>query len=214
MVKTDKSPLPPEISIRSERDYHSDVVFDLLARDCRNKCYICEDKEPTALNVEHRVSHKGDPALKYDWNNLLLCCAHCNGTKGTAFDGIIDPTKVDPEEYIELSISAVCDLTEKVIVKKTKGGEDVDSTVKLLDRVYNGDKTAVKRHECTNLKNKIMKEIVTFRQYIRGYKEEPDLGYERFIAEEISRNSAFAAFKRGLVRNDPETAGIFAEILR
>jgi hypothetical protein len=132
MVKINKSLLPPGACIRNERDYRDGDIFDLLVKDCRNKCYICEDKAPTALNVEHRIPHKGDSALKYD---------------------------------------------------------------------------------CANLKNKIMKEITHFRQYVNGYKDEPNIGYADIISEELSRGNAFAAFKRGIVRNDPEIARAFFEAL-
>ena len=76
MVKLNKSPLPDNIEIKTEENYRSDPVFSIIKNDCNNKCYICEEKEPTGLQVEHRIAHKGDEALKYDWSNLLLSCYH------------------------------------------------------------------------------------------------------------------------------------------
>ena len=217
MVKIDKTPLPEGIRIKAEDDYRGGPVFELLVRDCRNKCYICEDKELTGLNVEHRISHKGDKTLKYDWDNLFISCAHCNNTKSFYIDNtndvIIDPAKFDPEEYIEIAISTVDGLREKVVINKIKDAESVDITVKLLDYVYNGVSTEIKRLESANLRNKIMREINRFRLYVRGYKEEAELGYGEIIAIEISKGSAFAAFKRNIIRKDPEMAGKFFEEL-
>ena len=99
MIKINKRPLPSGVTITNEKDYRSGVVFQMLIEDCNKKCYICEDSVHTSPNVEHRVSHKDDPALKYDWNNLLLSCGHCNNTKLDKYDGIIDPTQINPEEF-------------------------------------------------------------------------------------------------------------------
>ena len=56
MVKLTKRPLPDGITIKSEKDYRQEEVFNILAEDCHNKCYICEDK-PTSINVEHIVQN-------------------------------------------------------------------------------------------------------------------------------------------------------------
>ena len=66
MIKINKSVLPSNVKINREEDYRSGRIFRLLVEDCHNKCYICEDSVHTAPNVEHRISHKGDIALKYD----------------------------------------------------------------------------------------------------------------------------------------------------
>jgi len=43
---------------------------------------------------------------------------------------------------------------------------------------------------------------------------EPDLGYGEMICEEIERSSVFAAFKRKIVRDDPELSVVFADVLK
>ena len=209
--------MPDEIRIESEDDYRGGKVFELLIMDCRNKCYICEDKESTGLNVEHRIPHKGDKTLKYNWDNLFLSCVHCNNTKSFCIDNtndvIIDPVTLDPEEYIEIAISAVDGLKEKVIINKLKDAETVDTTVKLLNYVYNGAPTDIKRLESANLRNKIMREVNRFQLYVSGFKEETDLGYHELITKEISKRSAFAAFKRNIIRKDPDVVEKFSEEL-
>jgi hypothetical protein len=87
-------------------------------------------------------------------------------------------------------------------------------TVELLGLVYNGGSTDIKDIECSNLRNShIMPNIRLFYQFIRGYREEPDLGYDTIIRKEIDRSSIFAAFKRKIVRDDPELSAVFADAL-
>jgi hypothetical protein len=74
MIKINKSLLPKSVEIKQEEDYRDGIIFELIRKDCFDKCYICEDKDITTLNVEHRIPHKNDKKLKYDWNNLFLSC--------------------------------------------------------------------------------------------------------------------------------------------
>jgi hypothetical protein len=83
-----------------------------------------------------------------------------------------------------------------------------------LENVYNGTQTAIKKAEATNLRNKISKELSRFQQYLLDYTNEPDLGYDKIIEEEILRSSAFAAFKRQKIRDNEELRQRFSEVLR
>jgi hypothetical protein len=87
--------------------------------------------------------------------------------------------------------------------------------MELLGLVYNGGSTDIKEIECTNLRNEhLMPNIRLFYQYLHGYREEPDLvGYDTLIRKEIDRSSIFAAFKRKIVRDDPELSAVFADAL-
>jgi hypothetical protein len=207
MIKINKKPLPIGVEIKQETDYRSGRIFNLLVEYCFNKCYICEDKTATSLNVEHRISHQGNNQLKYDWNNLFLSCGHCNSAKGNNFDGMIDPCITDPESVLELRIETD-NLIERVIITQLVDDYSVSMTADLLEKVYNGEPTAIKRVEAANLRNKISADLLRFRQYIMNYKIEPDLGYADIIADEISQSSAFAAFKRQMIRDDPELGNL------
>ena len=61
--------------------YNTDHVNEALREMFHGKCYICENKEATSFQIEHLIPYKGDVELKYDWNNLLWACAHCNNIK-------------------------------------------------------------------------------------------------------------------------------------
>jgi membrane-associated HD superfamily phosphohydrolase len=162
--------------------------------------------------VEHRIPHKNDEKLKYDWNNLFLSCGHCNTTKGVHYVGIIDPCKIDPESVLELRLETN-NLMEHVVITQLIDSPDVTMTAKLLENVYNGKQTAIKKLEATQLRKKISKELSHFQQYLLDNKNEPDLGYDKIITEKISRSSAFAAFKRQIIRDNEELQQQFSEAL-
>jgi len=209
MVKMTKRSLPVGVTITSEKDYRSGIVLEMLAEDCHQKCYICEDK-PTSINVEHIVSHRSDPKLKYDWNNLFIACPHCNNIKGTKYDDTLNPAECDPEEHIELSVDITDDFIEEVRIEPIKRDSCTLRTVELLGYVYNGGSTDIKEIECANLRNEhLLPDIQRFMQFVKGYYDEPDLGYDVLIKKEVSRASKFAAFKRRIIREYPEMAEIF-----
>jgi hypothetical protein len=174
LVKIHKSPLPCGVEIKSELDYRKDPVFSLIKDDCHNKCYICEEKSNTSLQVNHRVSQSFDSSRKYEWSNLLLSCGHCNRVKGNHYNGILDCTQVDPEDYISLSLET--GLYGKVVIGKIKEDEGVDETICLLKKVYNGESTAILKAECGNLRRHILDEIQMFQQLLDEFAEESDKG--------------------------------------
>lgn len=213
MVRLNKSKLPPNTKIESEADYRSGVVLNTLVKDCYEKCYICEDKS-TTINVEHLIPHHNDTVLKYDWNNLFMSCGHCNSIKHLKYNNILNPTKCDPEDHIDLSIEITDNLIEKVVVQALTKDSSTIQTAKLLNLVYNGGSTAIKDIECSNLRNAhLLPDIRKFLQYLNDYLEEPDIGCDKMIIKEIDRSSAFAAFKRRIIRRNPELLAKFKNYL-
>ena len=211
MIKLSKRPLPPQ-PITSEKHYQSDPNFSAIVEDCFGKCYICENDTATTLNVEHRVPHRGKDSIKYDWRNLFLSCGHCNSIKSDSYDDIIDPTQRDPEDCIALSLETNT-LMENVKIEALVGDKSVLQTVALLGFVYNGGTTVIKDLESAHLRNTLSFCLARFYQYIEAYRKEPELGYDVIIKKEISRSSAFSAFKRGIVRNDAELSLKFGELI-
>jgi hypothetical protein len=213
MIRLSKSQLPPHVTIKSAQNCREGEVFAILKADCYEKCYICEDK-PTVPNVEHRVPHRGDPALKLSWDNLLLSCGHCNNIKLDKYDDILDPVKCDPEEHIALSVEISGDLKEQVKVEALTTDSSTRQTAELLGFVYNGGVNDEKDLGSSHLRNtRLLPDIRRFYQYIYNYRREPELNYAEIISKEIGPASAFAAFKRKIVRDDPELSGVFAEAL-
>ncbi|MDR2869216.1 MAG: HNH endonuclease [Deferribacteraceae bacterium] len=211
MVKITKRLQAPR-SLKNENDYRTNPNWNALVQDCFNKCYICECGKATTLNVEHLIPHKGNDALKYDWGNLFLACGHCNKAKQDRYDNILDPSQIDPEHCIELSLITES-FIEKVNVKALACDAQTQQTTNLLNRVYNGN-TDIEKTESANLRNEISKCMQMFYQCLKDYQDEPDLGYDVLISEAIARSSEFAAFKRKIIRDDAELSAVFATALQ
>jgi len=77
MVYFEKSQPSPTIT----STHNTSEIVERLEDDFKNKCYICGEKEPKDINVEHFVAHEGNQGLKLDWNNLFLSCTHCKNIK-------------------------------------------------------------------------------------------------------------------------------------
>jgi hypothetical protein len=116
---------------------------------------------------------------------------------------MINPCIVDPESVLELRLETD-NLIERVVITKLVEDHSVSITADLLEKVYNGEPTAIKRVEAANLRNKVAADLLRFQQYMMDYKKEPNLGYADIIEDEISASSAFTAFKRQMIRDDPE----------
>ena len=205
MIKLNKSPLPNGVKIQREQDFRNDPIFSIIKNDCYNKCYICEDKEPTGLQVDHRIAPQGNDDLKYSWNNLLLTCYHCNHTKSDKYNSILDCTQVDPEDYIAISMLPYDKQPVKISILLYS--DESKETAALLEIIYNGVKTTILNAECENLRSRVLKELNDFQEKLERYHDEPDLnikhGFQRSIVKMIARSSAFAAFKRNTIRRHP-----------
>lgn len=216
MVKINKSLLPKEIVIKKEEDYRSKRVISILQKDFYNKCYLCEEKNPTSINVEHFRSCKNNEDLKYNWENLFYACAHCNRIKGSQYDHIIDCTKDDPEMYIHIRFGSYPEHYVEVLPRlySTENRE----TQELLNKIYNGAGTAISDFEAKNLKIKISDEIKEFTEYIDNYVNESDdrlrTAYWKKIKQMLSRESQFSGFKRSIVMENKELIQHFGELLR
>lgn len=210
MVYFEKSqPAPSCLVIEKNKasgDYKCGEVLDRLNKDFKSKCYICEQKEPTAINVEHFVPHKGNIDLKFDWNNLFWSCGHCNNTKLGKYDNILNCTdtshdienklkyEMKPFPFEQVSISAL-DETEKTI-----------QTKKLLLEVYNGT-TKLKKIESANLRNKILAEIIVFERLLKEYYDDNNISEDKeYYLDKIKKHldsaSGFTAFKRWIIREN------------
>lgn len=107
-----------------KKAYKNDQVVDVLFKMQHGKCCYCEVKigcRGHEKTVEHfrPKEERYFPELKNEWENLLLACSICNGTKENHFpttgngprDGnplLIDPADpddVDPEDHITFNVA-------------------------------------------------------------------------------------------------------------
>jgi uncharacterized protein (TIGR02646 family) len=187
-------------------DYKCGEVLERIKTDFKNKCYICEFKEPVTINIEHFRPHKGDVGLKFDWNNLFWSCGHCNNIKSDDFVDLINCTDLneDIENRVKVSINPFP--KEKVIIEALDNNPSTITTVTLLNAVYNGT-TKLKTIEASNLRNSILIEIKDFQKYLFNYFEDGFVAEDKalFLANirrHLSRSSNFTAFKRSIIRGN------------
>lgn len=97
MISIEKKPVPEELEklVKDTKNYRHQVVVEKIKNNFNNKCYLCELKESTSINIEHFILHRGNEELKYKWSNLYFACGHCNGIKGHRYDNILDPLNDD-----------------------------------------------------------------------------------------------------------------------
>ncbi len=206
MVYFEKSqPAPDCLAVEKAKangDYKCADVLDRIKTDFKNKCYICEYKEPTSINVEHFRPHKGNKDLKFDWDNLFWSCSHCNNIKLDNYINILNCTDIaqNIEQKLRFHINPFpC---EKVVIEAKEDTQPVLETQALLDAVYNGT-TKLKTIESANLRNQLLEEVNDFRHWLfEYYKSETDdmKEYSRLkIVEHLSRSSNFTAFKRWII---------------
>jgi DNA-binding phage protein len=207
MVFIEKSQPAPDCLVaekaKANGDYKCENVLDRIKTDFKNKCYICEYKEPISINVEHFIPHLGNNVLKFEWNNLFWSCAHCNNIKLANYTNILNCTKTNDFVGIKLKYLFKPFPSEKVLIEALVNTPEVNQTKQLLEAVYNGT-TKLKTIESANLRNKLLDEIKDFQhflcEYFKDTNSEEDKEYFLIkIRGHINRGSNFTAFKRWII---------------
>ncbi|MDR1936878.1 MAG: HNH endonuclease [Tannerellaceae bacterium] len=216
MVYLEKSqPAPSSLNEEKQKvngNYKTPEVLDRLKHDFKNKCYLCEQKEPTAIQVEHFRPHKGDKDLEFDWDNLFLSCAHCNNTK-LAKEGLLNCT--DKTQDVENRLKYIFNPFpfEKVRIEALDDSQETRNTKDLLMDIYNGT-THLKQIESSNLRNSLLNEIMDFQRLLCDYfkdthSEESKQYLLMKIRGHLSRASGFATFKRWIIKDNPPLRAAF-----
>ena len=207
MIYFEKSLIVP-ISLEEEKSkssgtYNTEEVIERLKIDFHNKCYICEQKEPLSINIEHFIAHKGNIDLKFSWENLYLSCGHCNNTKLAKYDEILNCTSID--DNVEMALYYKCNPfpMEKAEIKVRVDSLKARNTRELIEKTFNGEHTPQKKLESSNLRNKLIHEIRDFQNLLFDYFENnKNEIFKIKIEEHLSSRSAFTAFKRWIIRDN------------
>ncbi|WP_157263860.1 recombination protein NinG [Pedobacter sp. Leaf176] len=207
MVYFEKSqPAPNCLELEKAKangDYKCLNVLEKIKDDFKNKCYICEYKEPIAINVEHFLPHEGNKELKFNWDNLFWSCAHCNNIKLANYTNILNCTVANHFVGIKLKYLFKPFPYEKVVIEELVNTPEVIQTKQLLEAVYNGT-TKLKTIEAANLRNRLLDEIKDFQHYLCEYFKDTNSveDKEYFLIKirgHLNRGSNFTAFKRWIV---------------
>lgn len=206
MIYIQKSQPAPEC-LAQQKDYKCGDVIPRLKADFHNKCYLCEDKGITSINVEHFIPHRGDKNLMYDWNNLFYSCGHCNNTKLAIpkFNNILNCT--DNTYKIAECLSFEIEnhqLKSKAKITAILKEEIAENTAELLNKIYNGNHTNIKTIECENLTEKLIAEINGFEQLLlRFYQNGKTDKDKQKVVLNLAPSSPFTAFKHKIIRQNP-----------
>lgn len=191
---------------KASGDYKCGDVLQRLSTDFKKKCYICERKDPSSVNVEHFVPHKGNKDLKFDWNNLFWACGHCNNIKLDKHTNLLNCTleEDDLENKIKLSLKPFP--KENVQITILDNSQQTINTKELLLAVYNGT-TKQKQLESAGLRDSILKEICTFQEVLICYFDDTNTPEDtandlRKIRQHLSRASSYTAFKRWIIKDN------------
>lgn len=186
-------------------NYNQPEVIDALKVVFNNKCYLCENKKITSYNIEHLKPHRNeDKNLKFSWENLFLACAHCNNIKSDKYKYILDCTKIEVDKLISFRKIGNFAWEEKIEILGLDDREEVKETVKLLEKIYEGN-TSLKKLESLNIRKELRKEIYNFTNAINEYQEtdgEDKEDAKYLIKKHLKSNSPFSAFKRWIVRDN------------
>lgn len=216
MVYFEKSQPAPDCLEKEKSKANGDYkcALKILYVDFKGKCYICEAKGLTSINVEHFKAHKGDKNLKFDWKNLFLACGHCNNIKLDNYEPIIDCTNIDAKIESRLSYCFNPFPYEKVDITAMDTTIETQNTRDLLLAVYNGT-TEMKTLEANNLRERLLDDIMDFQTVLKNwYKartiEEKDY-YLMKVKAHLSTSSSFTAFKRGIILKNEQLKTFFGQ---
>jgi len=223
MLFFEKSQPAPKCLEKEKRkrdgDYKCGDVLQRLKNDFKNKCYICEQKEPLSINVEHFVPHKENKELKFSWDNLFWSCAHCNNIKRDKYINFLNCTNADDRVEERLRYTVDSFPFGKIVIEALDDEEKTQITKKLLLNVYYGS-TIQKKIESSNLRKNLIKELKSFQdilfEYLHNYVDLDDEDREFFLSK-IKRHlniaSAFVSFKRWMIRDNKKLLNLFEKYL-
>jgi hypothetical protein len=218
---TKSQPAPACLALEKAKngEYKCGDVLERLNDDFHRKCYICEDKDLTSINVEHLIPHRGDVDLKFDWDNLCLACYHCNNIKLAVHDDILNcvSNAIIITDAIQFQIDGF-PKAKPNFEALLQNNVQVANTINLLDAVYNGT-TPLKKIESSNLRDKLGKEMKEFSDLLHQYfytdgldnLEKNDLKTQ--IKRKLSPESPFTAFKISVIKSNEVMLSEFKDVM-
>ena len=196
-------------SLSAKQSYSEKDVVELLDKIFHSKCYICETKEPLALNVEHFEAHQGSKAKKFDWNNLFYSCARCNNFKRHNYNDILNCT--DPSVNVLMLIRHTPPSTpySNIIIEAMDDNPKTVRTAELISRVFNEDDTGNKSVVRVQLRKRVYKRYAKVLHHINTYIDEDELQDSKLRAIEhlkalMDVKQEYSAFLRWPILDSPE----------
>ena len=210
MVKIERTPTPPaSLPIECKKvhgSYASEDVISQLKKDFHSKCYLCELKDLTDIEVEHLLPHYNRKIKErvFDWNNLFYACPHCNSIKNDRIydEKIIDCCKVDPESLLDHIYQE-----GKVNVRPhdpDTQDEKVLMTADLLENCFEKSNTGIRIFQCQERVNRLAETMNALYKTLEALKKPTSKQYLRALKGMLSREYKFSGFTRYYVRSHIE----------
>lgn len=204
MVKIERTKTPPPSlaleAAKANGSYSNDDVWEQLQKDFGKKCYLCEYDRATSVEIEHLIPHKGDKALKFDWENLFFSCAHCNSMKNVrSYDGkILNCCEKDPEKYLIQKLEN--GHVHVAPYAEYQADESTVFTAQLLTECFEKRNTKARIHECQVIVDELTKTMDVLYRTLDAYKKMPEGKPLRTLRAMLDRSYKFAGFSRTYVR--------------
>lgn len=198
MIRVSKDITAPT-SLASNTKYDGEDVKALLLADQHSKCYLCERELVTDFQIEHNKSKSNYPLLRCDWNNLFLACAYCNGKKSNNFDSTIHASTNNIEELLIQKI----DFSNKKAIQLATSAitPEIDCTIKLLDRIFNGTKKMRDTKE-EKFFEYCFSRILHFQQMVLNFLNDSTAENKTIVEEELSIEKELLGFKYWIIKSN------------
>ncbi|MEI4964267.1 hypothetical protein [Aeromonas caviae] len=195
-------------SLAERRSYSEEDVLNKLREIFYDKCYLCEIKDPTSINVEHFYAHQGNLDKKFDWNNLFYVCGRCNNIKLAKYNNLLDCTNNDVDVFrLIKQLPPHTPYQSKIIIEPMAADDKTIETADLLDEIFNTEKTINKKITGKYLRKKVFHKYNRFLELVNEYLDD-ELPQERKdealvrLQVLMSRKQEFSAFIRWVVLED------------
>jgi len=206
MFKVTKSEMPA-----GDFKYTDKAVKEQIKKDFFHKCYLCEEKTPRHLEVEHFYPQSSFPEKKHDWDNLICICEKCNKIRPKKIntgeeDAVLNPCKDDVEKLIQLRYNCV---DYSVSVSSGAATTIINNTIGLLHRIHNGADSL--SYSFIDLRKLIAAELTELEEEINNLSiYNLEAVFTKRIQKRLSRQSAFTAIKKTFIlENYPAFKNLF-----
>ena len=204
MIKVKKCDDAPQ-SLTTTTTYDGEDVKKQLLKDQNEKCYLCERFLSTDFEIEHLHSQHNFPLEAQDWNNLFLSCGYCNKKKLSNNDDILNPAQHNIEQEIKQEIDFG---NKRAKFSATNSESDVERTITLLERIYNG------KLKCRNVKEErffeeTLSAVDSFSKLVMDYLNNPSEENKNAVHSSLSIKKEALGFKYWIIKSNPLLERVF-----
>ncbi|MGV8870599.1 MAG: hypothetical protein ACOH2S_27135 [Janthinobacterium svalbardensis] len=214
MFNVTRNPVAP-LSLANKKSWRGVDVLREITNIFHNKCYLCEEKAITCINVEHLRPHLGELDKKFDWNNLYYSCSRCNNIKSDIYNNILDCAAPDVDVFKRIKMIPPHSPNGKFIeIRAMSDDQETLQTVQLLNEIYNGNDTANKGIASENLRRKVFRSYNKLYPHMCVLCDDEETGEKKKEATEkikvlMSNKQEFSAFLRWVILTDSDLCETF-----